>query len=84
MECLKSEHASIGKTGAPVQGSMAVSASQLFRQPSKVSANRRDILPKLMLALPRLVGMQVSGTSNQDTLVVNPTPEIVLPERNPI
>ena len=59
-------HFSIGETRAPVQGSTAVSTS----------ANWRDVLPKLMLALPRLVRMQISGKSNQYILVVaNSTPE---------
>ena len=38
--------------------------------------NWRNVLPKLMLSLPRLVSMQVSRKSNQYTLVVaNSTPE---------
>ena len=72
-------HASIGETGAHFQGCTAVSESQLFGQPRKVSADWRDILPgpKLMLALPRLVGTKVRGKSNQHTLVVdNSTPKI--------
>ena len=70
-------HVSIGETGVHFQGCTAVSESQLFWQPRKVSANWRDIPLKLMLALPRLVGTKVRGKSNQDTLVVdNSTPEI--------
>ena len=59
-------HVSIGETGAHFQGCTAVSESQLFGQPCKVSADWRYIPPKLMLALPRLVGTQVRGKSNQD------------------
>ena len=68
-------HASIGET-AHFQGCTAVSETQLFGQPRKVSADWRDIPPKLM-ALPRLVGTKVRGKSNQHTLVVdNSTPKI--------
>ena len=74
---LQVAHVSIGETGVHFQGCTAVSESQLLWQPRKVSADWRDMPPKLMLALPRLVGTKVRGKSNQDTLVVdNSTPEI--------
>ena len=53
-------HASIRETGAHFQGCTAVSESQLFWQPRKVSANWRDTPPKLDADLAEAV---IGGSS---------------------